>query len=206
MREGLYDERVDVSRTGTRPADPAAGRPWKAFTLLVVTYFITIVNVALPTIGRELRWRSIFFFDVPIGVAALVLVPRMVPAGNEQSFSGSGPRRYDVLGAVSVTASLLVLVYAPRLVMVFGMALIGAGMLWAALCLPNQAPADGSFWRDLAGPFFVAGMGTAFTFIPTSIGALAGVAERDAGVRPERPGRHPGRLRLDPPGAPTLTD
>lgn len=27
----------------------------------------------------------------------------------------------------------------PRLVMVLGMALIGAGMLWAALCLPNQA-------------------------------------------------------------------
>jgi EmrB/QacA subfamily drug resistance transporter len=239
-------------------------------------------------------WRYIFFFNVPIGAAALVLVPQMVPAGNEQSFSGSGPRRYDALGAVVVTASLLVLVYAisqapsagwtatrtvgmlaagvflfvlflvvearvsapllplrlfrlgsvagsnavgfllgtsfltfvfvgtlymqqvlgfsalatgaawmtasvtslacanlsqrlvtktsPRLVMVFGMALIGAGMLWAALCLPNQVPADGSFWRDLAGPFFVAGMGTAFTFIPTSIGALAGVAERDAGV------------------------
>ena len=412
MKEGLYDERVDVSRTGTRPAGPAAGRSWKAFTLLVVTYFITIVdftivNVALPTIGRELRfpeadlqwlvtaygltfagflllggraadllgrrrvlmaglavftasslagglawsdtflivmrgiqglgaalvlpaalsivtnmfaegpernkalgiwggvgalggtvgllaggllvtyagWRYIFFFNVPIGVAALVLVPRMVP----ESRLGGGPRRYDALGAVSVTASLLVLVYAisqapavgwaaartvgmlaggvalfvlfllvetrvpapllplrlfrvgsvagsnavgfllgtsfltfvfvgtlymqqvlgfsalatgaawmtasvtslacanlsqrlvtktsPRLVMVFGMALIGAGMLWGA-----QAPADGSFWRNLAGPFFVAGMGTAFTFIPTSIGALAGVAERDAGV------------------------
>jgi hypothetical protein len=78
MKEGLYNERVDVPRTGTRPdgrADrraaggprpasgppPAAGRPWKAFTLLVVTYFITIVdftivNVALPTIGRELRF------------------------------------------------------------------------------------------------------------------------------------------------------
>ncbi len=50
-------------------------------------------------------------------------------------------------------------------------------MLWAA-----QAPAHGSLWRDLAAPFFVAGVGTAFTFIPTSIGALAGVAGRDAGV------------------------
>ena len=423
MKEGLYNERVDVPRTSTLPAGltgrlaaslppPRADQRWRAFILLVVTYFITIVdftivNVALPTIGRELRipesdlqwlvtaygltfagflllggraadllgrrrvlmaglavftasslagglaasdtflivmrgiqglgaalvlpaalsivtnmfaegaernkalgiwggvgalggtvgllaggllttyagWRYIFFFNVPIGVAALVLVPRMVP----ESRSGSGPRRYDALGAVSVTAALLVLVYAisqapqvgwtaartvgmlaagvalfvlflvvetrvsapllplrlfrlgsvagsnavgfllgtsfltfvfvgtlymqqvlgfsalatgaawmtasvtslacanlsqrlvtktsPRLVMVFGMALIGAGMLWAA-----QAPADGSFWRDLAGPFFVAGMGTAFTFIPTSIGALAGVAERDAGV------------------------
>ena len=34
--------------------------------------------------------------------------------------------------------------------MAFGMPLIGAGMLWAA-----QAPASGSFWHDLAGPFFV---------------------------------------------------
>jgi MFS family permease len=253
MKEGLYNERVDVPRTGTVPAGltdrPAAGSPrlaggsprpradkrWRAFILLVVAYFITvvdftIVNVALPTIGRELRfpesglqwlvtaygltfagflllggraadllgrrrvlmaglavftasslagglawsdtflivmrgiqglgaalvlpaalsivtnmftegaernkalgiwggvgalggtvgllaggllvtyagWRYIFFFNVPIGAAALVLAPRVVP----ESFSGSGPRRYDALGAVSVTASLLVLVYA----------------------------------------------------------------------------------------------
>ena len=65
----------------------------------------------------------------------------------------------------------------PKAVMAFGMTLIGAGILWAA-----QAPANGNFWRDLAGPFFVAGIGTAFTFIPISIGALTGVAERDAGV------------------------
>ena len=57
---------------GTQPAGPAAGlaasgppqrasQRWKAFALLVATYFIaivdfTIVNVALTTIGRELRF------------------------------------------------------------------------------------------------------------------------------------------------------
>src|ERR1043165_4779945 len=72
MREGLYNERVDVPRTGSVPAGltdrPAAGSPrpradkrWRAFILLVAAYFITIVdftivNVALPTIGRELRF------------------------------------------------------------------------------------------------------------------------------------------------------
>ena len=61
--------------------------------------------------------------------------------------------------------------------MAVGMTLIGAGMLWAA-----QAPPNGSFWRDLAGPFFVAGIGTACAFIPISIGGLTGVTERDAGV------------------------
>src|SRR3954470_21057724 len=36
-------------------------------------------------------WRYIFFFNVPIGAAALVLAPRMVP----ESRGGGGPRRYD---------------------------------------------------------------------------------------------------------------
>lgn len=232
-------------------------------------------------------WRYIFFFNVPIGAAALALAPKVVP----DSRARTGRRRYDAFGAVSVTAAMLVLVYAisqapqagwaatrtiallaagaallvlflvvetkvevPLLplplfrsssvagsnavgfllgasfltfvflgtlymqqvlrfsalatgaawmtasvtslafaltgisqrivtrtsakpVMAFGMALIAAGILWAA-----QAPAHGSFWHDLAGPFFVAGIGTAFAFIPISIGALAGVTQRDAGV------------------------
>ena len=236
-------------------------------------------------------WQYIFFFNVPIGAAALILAPKVVPAGNEQHRIGSARRRYDPFGAVSITAALLVFVYAisqapqvgwaatqtvamlaagaallavffvietkveapllplplfrlssvtgsnavgfllgasfltfvflgtlymqqvlgfsalatgaawmtasvtslafaftgisqrivtktsPKLVMTFGMALIGAGILWAA-----QAPANGNFWHDLAGPFFIGGIGTAFSFIPISIGALTGVTERDAGV------------------------
>jgi len=209
----------------------------------------------------------------------------MVP----ESFSGSGPRRYDALGAVSVTASLLVLVYAisqapsvgwaalqtvamlsggvalfvlflvvetrvpapllplrlfrvgsvagsnavgfllgtsfltfvfvgtlymqqvlhysalqsglawlaasltsialagvsqwlvtrggAKIVMAIGMTLIGAGVVWA-----TQVPVDGRFLENLAGPFVVAGAGTAFAFIPISIAALAGVAEHQAGL------------------------
>jgi EmrB/QacA subfamily drug resistance transporter len=230
-------------------------------------------------------WQYIFFFNVPIGAAALALAPRVVP----ESRARSGPRRYDTLGAVSITAALLVFVYAisqapqvgwaaaqtvamlavgaallalflvvetkveapllplplfrlgsvagsnvvgfllgtswptfvflgtlymqqvvgfsalttgaawmtasvsslafaglsqrivtrtsAKLVMAFGMALIGTGILWAA-----HAPVNGNFWHDLAGPFLIGGIGTAFAFIPVSIGALAGVTERDAGV------------------------
>src|SRR6201996_5145603 len=412
-REDNMPNVLNAERTSTPPdATRATGRRWSAFTLLVVAYFITIVdftivNVALPTIGRKLHfaeadlqwvvtaygltyagflllggraadllgrrrlliaglviftgaslgaglatsdvflivmrgvqglgsalvlpaalstvmtmfpegaernkalgiwggvgalggtvgllaggvlttyvgWPYIFLFNVPIGVAALVLIPRLIP----ESRVDTARRRYDPFGAVSITAALLVCVYAisqapqtgwaapqtvamlaagvallavvfvietrgeapllplrlfrlssvagsnavgfllgasfltfvfvgtlymqevlgfsalatgaawmtasvtslacaglsqqlvtrtsPRLVMVFGMALIGAGMLWAA-----QAPANGDFWRDLAGPFFVGGIGTAFTFIPVSIGALTGVTEPDAGV------------------------
>jgi EmrB/QacA subfamily drug resistance transporter len=230
-------------------------------------------------------WRYIFFFNVPIGVTAFALTPKVVP----DSRGRSGPRSYDTFGATSITAALLVLVYAisqapqagwtslqtvvllaagvalsalflvieakakaplqplplfrlrgvagsnavgfllgasfttfvflgtlymqqvlhfsalatgaawmtasmtslafsglssrmvtrtsPKLVMAFGMTLIGAAILWAA-----QAPANVNFWHNLAGPFLIGGIGTAFAFIPVSIGALSGVAEHDAGV------------------------
>jgi len=230
-------------------------------------------------------WQYIFFFNVPIGAAALILAPKVVP----ESRIGTARRRYDPFGAVTITAALLVFVYAisqapqagwaatgtialfaagaallalfllietkaeapllplrllrsgsvagsnvvgfglgtsfltfvflgtlymqqvlglgalatgaawmtasvtslacaglsqklvtrtsPKAVMAVGMTLIGTGMLWAA-----QAPPHGSFWGDLAGPFFICGIGTALSFIPVSIGALTGIAERDAGV------------------------
>ena len=245
----------------------------------------TIGVLAGGLLTRYMGWQYIFFFNVPIGAAALALAPRIVP----ESRLRSERRRYDPFGAVTITAGLVVLVYAisqapqvgwaatqtvamlataaallvsffviearveapllpmrlfrlstvagsnavgfllgasfftfifvgtlymqqvlgfsalktglawltasvtsvafaglsqmlvtktsAKLVMAFGMALIGGGILWA-----TQIPADGNFWHDLAGPFFVAGMGTAFAFIPVSIGALAGVTERDAGV------------------------
>ena len=234
---------------------------------------------------RYVGWQYIFFFNVPIGLAALALAPRVVP----ESRLRGGPRRFDPFGAVSITGSLVLFVYAlsqapqagwdsaqtvallggavallvaffvtevrvaspllplrlfrvstvagsnavsfllgasfftfvflgtlymqqvlgysalktglawlttsvtsvafaglsqwlvtktsAKLMMAFGMTLIGSGILWA-----TQIPADGNFLHDLAGPFFVTGVGTAFAFIPVSIGALAGITERDAGV------------------------
>jgi EmrB/QacA subfamily drug resistance transporter len=49
-------------------------------------------------------------------------------------------------------SQMLVTKTSAKMVMVFGMALIGGGILWA-----TQIPTDGSFWHDLAGPFFVSG-------------------------------------------------
>jgi EmrB/QacA subfamily drug resistance transporter len=64
-----------------------------------------------------------------------------------------------------------------KVVMAIGMALIGAGALWA-----THVPVHGHFLQNLAGPFVVAGAGTAFAFIPISIAALAGVSEHQAGL------------------------
>ncbi|ACU76250.1 major facilitator superfamily MFS_1 [Catenulispora acidiphila DSM 44928] len=63
-----------------------------------------------------------------------------------------------------------------RVVMAAGLALTSSGILWA-----TQAPVDGSFWANLAGPFFLTGAVT-WVFIPVSIGALVGVKERDTGI------------------------
>jgi EmrB/QacA subfamily drug resistance transporter len=245
----------------------------------------TIGVLAGGLLTRYAGWQYIFYLNVPIGVAALLLARRVVP---ESRLAGAR-RSYDMLGAVTVTGALVMLVYAisqaptvgwasvrtlallaasavllagflviearaeapllplrlfrlrtlagsnavgfllgasffafifigtlymqqvlgysalktgiawlaasvtsvalagvsqmlvtrasAKLVMAAGMVLIGAGILWA-----TQAPVHGHFWADLAGPFFVTGAGTAFAFIPVSIGALAGVTERDAGV------------------------
>ena len=91
-------------------------------------------------------------------------------------------------GAAWLAASLTSMVFAgvsqllvtrigARVVMVFGMTLIAAGIAWA-----TQVPVHAHFLADLAGPFVVAGAGTAFSFIPISVAALQGVAEHQSGL------------------------
>ena len=71
----------------------------------------TAATVGLITGGlvtRYVGWQYIFFLNVPIGVAALLLAPRIVPESRLVELR----RRFDPLGAVTVTGGLLALVYA----------------------------------------------------------------------------------------------
>ena len=52
-------------------------------------------------------WRWIFFINAPIGIALIALAARYLPAG----IRTAGSRRFDALGAVTVTAGLLLLVF-----------------------------------------------------------------------------------------------
>jgi MFS family permease len=79
--------------------------------------------------------------------------------------------------ALAGLSQLLVTRGSAKVVMAIGMTLIGGGVLWA-----TQVPVHGHFFKDLLGPLFIVGAGTAFAFIPVSIAALAGVAEREAGL------------------------
>ena len=53
-----------------------------------------------------LSWPWIFYLNVPVGLALVVLAPRRLPESR-----GDGQRHFDLAGATSVTASLMLLVY-----------------------------------------------------------------------------------------------
>jgi EmrB/QacA subfamily drug resistance transporter len=62
-----------------------------------------------------LSWEWIFFVNVPVGIAAAVLSWRLIPESRLVGRSG-----FDVAGALSVTAGLIVLVYAIVKAQAFG--------------------------------------------------------------------------------------
>jgi MFS family permease len=62
----------------------------------------TIGQIAGGLLTRYAGCEYIFFLNVPIGIAALLLAPRLVPESRLQGVR----RRFDPLGAVTVTASL----------------------------------------------------------------------------------------------------
>src|SRR5712672_1469972 len=64
--------------------------------------------VAGGLLTRYAGWQYIFFLNVPIGAAALLLARRIVP----ESRLATERRRYDSFGALTVTGGLSLLVYA----------------------------------------------------------------------------------------------
>jgi len=234
---------------------------------------------------ESLGWEWIFWVNVPVGAAVIALTPFVVP----ESFRETARRRYDPLGAITVTAGLALFVYAiseapnvgwttartilllaaagalligfvviertveqplmpfrifsvhtvaganavgallgavifanfflltlyvqnvlgfsalrtgvtflatagtavisagaaqalttkfgAKPIMTIGLLLLTAAMVWYA-----QIPADGSYASDLLPGYVMVGVGIAFAFVPVSIAALAGVAEREAGL------------------------
>ncbi len=79
--------------------------------------------------------------------------------------------------ALAGISQLLVTRVGAKVVMMIGMTLIGASIIWA-----TRAPVHGHFLPDLAGPFLIGGAGAAFSFIPISVAALEGVPERRSGL------------------------
>jgi EmrB/QacA subfamily drug resistance transporter len=68
----------------------------------------TIGVITGGLLTRYVGWQFIFFLNVPIGAVSLLLARQIVP----ESRLEAARRRFDALGAVTVTGALLLLVYA----------------------------------------------------------------------------------------------
>jgi EmrB/QacA subfamily drug resistance transporter len=62
-------------------------------------------------------------------------------------------------------------------ILALGLALMTGGMVWY-----TQIPVHGSYAADLLPGYVMVGVGIAFSYVPVTIAALAGVAEREAGL------------------------
>jgi EmrB/QacA subfamily drug resistance transporter len=62
-------------------------------------------------------------------------------------------------------------------ILAIGLALMTAGMLWY-----TQIPVHANYWTNLLPGYLFVGVGIAFSFVPVTIAALAGVSEREAGL------------------------
>jgi EmrB/QacA subfamily drug resistance transporter len=58
-----------------------------------------------------------------------------------------------------------------------GMGLIALGLIWF-----TQISADGTYLADILGPSLLAGIGLGFAFVPVTIAAVSGIADREQGL------------------------
>jgi len=81
----------------------------KALTLYTATgatgFSLGLVFSGLLT---EIGWRWVFFFPVPLALAALIAAVRLIPDSDARVRAAGG---FDVIGAVTVTAAMLLLVF-----------------------------------------------------------------------------------------------
>jgi EmrB/QacA subfamily drug resistance transporter len=93
---------------------------------------------------ETLSWEWIFFINVPIGVGIVLAALRLVPNSRVEG----GSRHFDLVGAVSVTAGLLVLVYAIVKAQdwgwgsssTLGLAALAAALLAAFIWIESRSP------------------------------------------------------------------
>ena len=130
----------------------------------------------------SLNWHWIFLVNFPIGILVVVLALRLLPAAPGHLAGG----RLDVAGAVTVTAALMLAVYA----IVNGnqkgwssgqtLAVLAAAV--ALLALFVRAPVGGSFLVDVLPSMILLGFGAGMAFNPVLLAAMSDVAPEESGL------------------------
>jgi EmrB/QacA subfamily drug resistance transporter len=92
--------------TTTLAEGPVRNRALAIYTATGATGFS--LGLVFSGLLTELHWRWVFFFPVPIALAALLAASRLLrDSGREERRAGG----FDVVGAVTVTAAMLLLVF-----------------------------------------------------------------------------------------------
>src|SRR5215216_475035 len=87
------------------PEGPERNRALSIYTATGASGFS--LGLVLGGVLTELGWRWTFLLPVPIALAILAVAPRVIPRDIPLV---TGRRRYDVAGAVTITAAMLLLV------------------------------------------------------------------------------------------------
>ena len=77
---------------------------WSAMGAIGGTTGLVLGGILTDTVG----WQWLFYINIPVGAAVLAISPSLLP----RSRRAADERGFDSLGAVAVTASLVLLVYA----------------------------------------------------------------------------------------------
>jgi MFS family permease len=93
--------------TTTFAEGPARNRALSIFTACAASGFS--LGLVLSGLLTEIGWRWTFLMPVPVAILALVFGARLVPGGEQRSEGGEGG--YDILGALTITAAMLLLVF-----------------------------------------------------------------------------------------------
>jgi MFS family permease len=90
--------------TTTFAEGPARNRALSIFTACAASGFS--LGLILSGLLTEIGWRWTFLMPVPVAILALIFGARLLPRGDERTEGG-----YDVLGALTITVAMLVLVF-----------------------------------------------------------------------------------------------
>ena len=95
--------------TTTFPEGPMRNRAFSVYTVFGASGFsLGLVRSGLLT---EISWRWTLLVPAPAAVVVLAAAIWVIPRGEHRGRAGRGDRRFDVPGALAITAAMLLLVY-----------------------------------------------------------------------------------------------
>ncbi|HXB92865.1 MAG TPA: MFS transporter [Puia sp.] len=165
---------------------------WSAIT--------TVVTLGGPILGGALGdaglWRYIFFINIPIGLAALLILWRMVPESKDED----SPPGLDIFGALSIALGLAALTFGclrePALGLVHwqvaGSLIVGCGLLLTFVWIEKKSkypmmPLNLFSNRTFTGTnllsfFLYAGLAAAMLFLSLDLVQVQGYSQLQSGM------------------------